>query len=153
MAIGSVKLVQNILFGTGGTQDTGAKFYITTFEKGSANASKLYKVPYSTTVTTAVGGVYETQTQMWQKKIKVAQARFYVESTVANNSFQMDLIDSKGNVISGSTFTYTFTTSQDMIQFNPAMTGEYGLALRITNLGSANMTFKKVELDLVEWGI
>lgn len=106
-------------------------------------------------------GVYETQTELFSKRISVSQIRVYTEPTVANNGFKIELIGSDGEVISNGTFTYNFAAGSDVTQlqgalerinFNPSIKTTFALGVRITNTGSANMTIKKVELDLSEEG-
>lgn len=109
----------------------------------------------------AVAGVYQTQTQMFTKKQIVKQIRVYTEPTVANNSFNIDLIASSGKISTNTSADYIYTpgTDQTLIQgsvtrinFNPQMAPDYGIGVRITNTGSANMVINKVELDVEEWG-
>lgn len=106
-------------------------------------------------------GLYETQTQLFSKRVGPSQIRVYTEPTVAGNAFQIDLISTDGNVIPSGTFTYNFGDIQDTqtgsnsvqrINFNPDIAATYGLGIRITNLGSTNMTIKKIELDYTEEG-
>lgn len=106
-------------------------------------------------------GVYETQNQLFSKKITIKQIRVYTEPTVASNGFQLDLIGNDGNVITNGTFTYTFAAgtdinslqgSLDRINFNPQMQDIYSLGVRITNTGTTNMTINKVEIDWEDSG-
>lgn len=101
-------------------------------------------------------GVYETQTQLFQKRIHVEQIRVYTETTVSGNGFQLDIIDVDGDSL--QTFTYSFVAGDDItrlqgglqrINFNPTADIGYGFGIRITNTGTTNMTIKKVEID---WG-
>lgn len=103
-------------------------------------------------------GVYETQTQMFQKRIHVEQIRVYTEPTIANNGFQLDIIGVDGDPITNGTFTYSFAAGTDItrlqgalqrINFNPSADAGYGFGIRLTNTGTTNMTIKKVEVD---WG-
>lgn len=103
-------------------------------------------------------GVYETQTQLFSKRIDVKQIRVYTEPTAANNGFQLDMIGSDGAVLSNGTFTYSFAAGSDetklqgaleRINFNPAAETSYALGIRVTNTGTSNMTIKKIEID---WG-
>jgi hypothetical protein len=106
-------------------------------------------------------GVYETQTQLFSKKIGVAQIRVYTEPTVTGNGFQIDLIGSDGAVIDNGTFNYSFAAGSDItalqgsmerINFNPNMKTTYALGVRVTNTGTTNMTIKKIEIDYAEEG-
>lgn len=104
----------------------------------------------------AIVGVYQTQTQMFPLKQTIKQIRVYCNPTVDRNEFQLDLIGPDGKIITNGTFGYTYTTgtditklqgSLDRINFNPAILNTYGIGLRFTNIGTANMTINKVEID------
>lgn len=110
---------------------------------------------------TPQSGVYETQTQLFSKRISIAQLRVYTEPTVAGNAFKIDLIGSDGNIIPNQTFTYAFgdvtdpqsgSTSLERINFNPDLKTQYALGIRVTNTGTTNMTIKKIELDIDDSG-
>lgn len=154
------QIVSNLFYGSSsagysGNQVGSAKIYFSTLETSSAptTAYKLYKF---TTVPTglgsAIGGVYETQQQLFSKKVLIQEVRFYCEPLVTNNAFQADLIGSDRGVLSGSSKTFTTGTSpvsvgQDYLWYKPTSAPTYSLGLRITNTGSANMVFNKVEID------
>ncbi len=139
------------------------KHYFSSFEVNnasntvSATTAKLQKFLVTSTGTgVPQPGVYETQTQLWSKKIEVKQIRVYTEPTVTGNGFQIDMIDSAGNVMNNGTFTYGYTSGTDVtlvqgsltrINFNPTAGDMYALGLRITNTGTTNMTIKKIEID------
>lgn len=124
---------------------------------GGGSFAKLYRFLINSTGTgTPQSGVYETQTQLFSKKITVKQIRVYTEPTVAGNGFQIDFIGSDGKVITNGTSTYTYSAGTDITQaqgpleridFNPSMKDTYALGMRITNTGSTNMTIHKVEID------
>lgn len=106
--------------------------------------------------TGAIAGVYQTQIQMFSKKMKVTQIRVYTNPTVSNNAFNLDLIGPDGKKIANGSFSYTFTAGSDItllqgavdrINFLASTAPFYGVGVRITNVGSANMTINKVELD------
>lgn len=106
-------------------------------------------------------GVYETQNQLFSKRISVKQVRVYTEGTAANNGFQLDLIGAGGNILSNGTFTYSYVAGSDetrlqgsmeRINFNPRARTTYSLGIRITNTGTVNMTIPKVEVDVEEEG-
>ena len=156
-------LVNNKFTGLNNTQssvfvDAYGKQYFSTYEyKTGAIKYKLYRFLVTPTgIGTPTLGVFETQTQLFSKRIAVKQIRVYTEPTVANNGFQLDLIGSDGAVITNGTFTYSFASGSDetrlqgaleRINFNPAMKDVYALGVRITNTGTVNMTVKKVEVD------
>ena len=100
-------------------------------------------------------GVYETQTQLFSKRVALSQIRVYCEPVVAGNAFQLDVIDVDGNPVQNGTFTYTYGDPADKnerINFNPGNKTMYGLGIRVTNTGSTNMTIKKIEIDYSEEG-
>lgn len=130
------------------------KQYFSTLEVSSTPTTKykLYKwFPVSTTIGTSVSGVYETQNQIFSRKITPKEVRVYGEPWVANNSFKIDLIGSDGNVITNSTKTFTvgsnLTAGDDFAWYNPAIKPVYVMGVRITNLGSANNVIMKIEID------
>lgn len=126
---------------------------------GVANTNKLMRFLVNSTGTgTSQPGVYETQTQIFSKRITVKQIRIYTEPTVSGNSFQLDFIGSDGNVITNGTFNYTYVAGTDITQtvgslerinFNSSMKDTYALAPRITNKGNTNMTVHKIEIDYI----
>lgn len=158
-------IVSNLFYGSSsagysGNQVGAAKLYLSTLETSSAPTTK-YKLYKFTTVPTglgtAIGGVYETQSQIFSKKVLPMQIRVYCDPLVANNSFKVDLIGSGGVIISGGTKTFTAGTAPDEVgndycwfDFNCEPT--YTLGLRITNVGSVNMVFEKVEIDISDGG-
>lgn len=106
-------------------------------------------------------GVYETQTQLFSKRIGITQIRVYTEPTIAGNGFQLDMVGSDGNIITNGTFNYTFAAgtneqqlqgSFERINFSPSTRTLYSLGIRITNTGSTNMTIKKIEIDYTQEG-
>lgn len=134
------------------------KHYVSAlFPNTGASLNKLYRfLINSTGLGSPQLGIYETQTQLFSKRITIKQIRVYTEPTVSGNGFQMDFIGSDGTVISNGTKTYTFASGTDITQlqgsleridFNPSMKDTYALAIRLTNTGSTNMTIKKVEID------
>lgn len=159
------KLVSNFGIGAstngyaGGVFGSG-KLYFSTLENSSAPTTeyKFYKFfPVSTTVGTPVAGVYETQTQLFTKKVKVSEVRIYGKAWVAGNGFRVDLIGSSGNPITNSTKLFsvdddTLVIGDDFAKYSPAMSPSYALGLRITNFGSTNWTGNKVEIDYEQAG-
>lgn len=106
-------------------------------------------------------GVYETQNQLFSKRIGISQLRVYTEPTVSGNGFQLDIIGGDGNVIDNGTFTYSFgsfvdpntnSNAVERINFNPGTKTLFTFGVRITNTGTTNMTIKKVEIDITEEG-
>lgn len=153
--------VSNYSFGasynayTGNVIGTGKIYFSTLENNGTTQKFRFYSflnVPYGTG--TAAGGVYETQTQIFGEKRQIKELRFYIEPLVANNSFQIDLIGSDGNVITDSLGVRQFTVGnpnavvgQDMLKYNPQVAPTYCLGVRITNLGTKNFVMHKMEID------
>lgn len=107
-----------------------------------------------------VAGSYETQTQMFSKKVKIPEVRIYTEPLVGGNDFIVDLIGSGGSVMAGGSqrfrvATGSVATGTDMVHFNPQIAPTYALGVRITNssvTGVANWTANKIEVDYSEAG-
>ncbi len=115
-----------------------------------------FDVAPSDTFSNPTLGVYETQNQLFSKKISIKQIRVYTEPTLANNGFQVDIIGGNGKLVTNGTFTYSFASGSDItrlqgslerINFNPSCQDLYSVGIRVTNSGSANMTINKIEVD------
>ncbi len=52
-------------------------------------------------------GVYETQNQLFSKRISLIEIRVYTEPTITGNGFQLDIIGGDGKVVSNGTFNYS----------------------------------------------
>lgn len=111
--------------------------------------------------TGAIAGVYQTQTQMFSQRRKITQIRVYTNPTASNNEFNLDLIGPDGKKITFGSFNYVYAAGTDVtnrqgaltrINFTPEINPSYGFGVRITNVGSANMTINKVELDHEPFG-
>lgn len=153
--------VPSIITGGTTTQPLGyGKHYISLIGPGFNGGTNVYKLFRFLVNSTGLGspqlGVYETQTQLFSKKITVKQIRVYTEPTISGNGFQMSFVGSDGSVITNGTFTYTYAAGTDVTQaqgsleridFNPSMKDSYALGMRLTNTGSVNMTIKKIEID------
>lgn len=157
-------IVSNLFYGSSsagysGNQVGSAKLYFSTLETSSAPTTK-YKLYKFTTVPTglgtAIGGVYETQNQIFSKKVSVSEVRVYGEPWVTNNSFKIELIGSSNNAITNGDKTFTvgtnLTSGADYAWYSPGIAPTYAIGLRITNLGSVNNVITKVEIDTVEAG-
>lgn len=135
------------------------KHYFSVWETSAATQTqyRLFRFLITPTGTgTPQLGVYETQTQLFSKRVTIEEIRVYTEPTAANNGFKVDCIDSDGSVITNGTFNYTYAAgtdptllqgAQERVDFIPAMKDVYALGLRITNTGTTNMTIKKIEVD------
>jgi hypothetical protein len=152
-------VVSNLFYGASSAGYTGnkvgsAKVYFSTLETDSGPTTK-YKFYKFTTVPTGAGipiaGVYETQSQLFSEKITIKEVRVYTKPLVASNEFKIELIGSDAGVITNSNKTFTVGTNvsvgDDVESYNPDMNQTYVLGARITNSGTANMTFKKIEID------
>ena len=136
------------------------KIYYSVLETSSAptTAYKLYKWPiFPTGLGTAItDGLFQTQNQLFSKKVTLKQVRVYGQPWVTNNAFTIDLIGSNDIVIPGSSQTFTAGTNlvvgDDFAWYNPASEPVYSLGLRITNAGTANHVIQKVEIDYDDKG-
>lgn len=136
-----------------------SKIYFSTLESsdGPTTAYRFYK--WNMSVATVVplvsdaidAGVYQTQVQLFSKKITIKEVRVYGEPWVADNEFTVDLIGSGGNTIGGSSKTFTagtnLTIGNDFAWYTPDCKPTYQIGLSVTNSGTANHTINKVEID------
>lgn len=141
-----------------------AKLYYSTVQgsvSGTANyEQRLWKFTTAPIGTASVvAGVYETQTQMFSKKITVNEVRVYTDPLIGGNDFIIDLIGSGGSVLSGGSQNFTVGTNvtalDDRVRFNPTIAPTYVLGIRVTNAsitGVANWTANKIEVDYSEAG-
>lgn len=137
------------------TAGYGQHYFSTLDVAPGSTLRNLYKFNFPPTgIGTPQFGVYETQTQLFSKKIIVKQIRVYTEPTAVNNQFSIYLVGNDGNLISSNTYFYQAGTdvtklqgSLERIDFNPAMGSTYAVGVRIINQGSTNMTIKKIEVD------
>lgn len=140
-----------------------SKLYFTTSESSDGNAAndieRLWKFSmFPTGAGSAIGGVYDTQVQLFSKKITAKEVRIYGEPWVANNSFRVGLIGSNGASIAGTSKLFevgnssTLSAGNDYAWYTPQMQPTYALGFSITNIGIVNNTITKVEVDFVEAG-
>lgn len=136
----------------GGSPDTDQKFY------------KFMTAP--TGLGPAINGVYETQQEtslklfrsIVSKKFKPTLIRFYLTPLVANNSFKIDIIGADGNPMVGGSQTFTVgippvAIGDDLVQYTPQTGPTFSMGIRITNLGTANWSGSKLEVEYEEFGI
>lgn len=138
------------------------KMYYSTVEASSGTTKyKFYKwSTFPTGLGNALVGnaqaLFQTQNQLFPKKVSIKEVRIYGQPWVTNNAFQIDLIGSNDSPISGGTKLFTAGTNMsigdDRVWYNPAMEPIYSLALRITNQGIANHVINKVEIDYLDAG-
>jgi len=134
-----------------------SKVYFSSFEiSDSTSAYRLYKwnpSPSSSVPSGSpfVGAIYQTQTQLFSKKITIKEARIYGEPWVNGNSFLIDLIGSSGGAISGGSMTFTagsnLTSGEDFAWYTPDCAPTYALGVAITNEGNTNHVINKIEID------
>lgn len=129
-------------------------------QSGSVMTLNRINIP-STGTGNAGSGSYETQNQLFSKRIAVSEIRVYCDPTQASQRFQIEVIGGDGNVVDNGTFTYNFgditdpatgSTAVERINFNCSMKTLYSCGLRISNLGTKNMKIKKIEVDYSEEG-
>jgi len=157
-------VVSNLFYGSSSAGYTGnqigsAKLYFSTLET-SVTPTTTYKFYKFTTVPTGLGtaiaGVYETQNQLFSKKIKIGEVRLYCAPLVANNVITVELIGSNEGVIAGSSKTFTAGSTNavgtDYLWYSPEVAPTYTIGLRLTNSGSKNMIINKVEVDYDDLG-
>lgn len=129
-------------------------------QSGSVVTLNRINVP-PTGIGNAATGSYETQNQLFSKKIGITQIRVYCEPTVTNNRFQIEIIGGDGNTIDNGTFTYQYgditdpgtgSASVERINFNPDTKTLFSCGLRINNLGTKNIVIRKIEIDYTDSG-
>lgn len=136
-----------------------SQLYFSTLET-SATTTK-YKLYSWAAVPTGEGdalvdGVYQTQTQLFSKKVQIKEVRVYGQPWVADNSFTIDLIGSAGTPIPGASKTFTagsnLTIGDDFAWYTPQSAPTYAIGLRVTNNGIANHFINKIEIDYAQGG-
>lgn len=130
------------------------KIYYSTIETSASPSTKyrLYKWhPTPVGTGNAMPGVYQTQNQVFSKKIQTQEVRIYGDPWVLGNSFAVSLIGSGDQVIPGSYQEFTvgtnLTAGDDFAWYVPAIAPQYSVGLRIENLGATNMVINKAEID------
>lgn len=136
-----------------------AKVYFSTLETSAGPTTKyrLYKwSPIPTTNGTAISGIYQTQKQIFSKKIQIKEVRIYGAPWVANNEFTIDMVGSDGAPIPGGSKTFTagsnLTIGNDFAWYTPQAAPTFCVGLRVTNSGTANHVISKVEIDFSSGG-
>lgn len=150
----SNRLFAQEAFGYANNISGTAKLYYSTQEQPATYTTSLVqKLWRFETVPNGVGsvlaGVYETQNQLFSKKVKPGEIRFYTEPLVANNAFTLAILNSGSSIIAQNTYTVGTNVSagDDLIRFKPEIAPTQAVGLRITNSGSANWTGLKAEID------
>lgn len=122
---------------------------------GAAQVANLWRFHFvSTGVGSVLAGVYETQNQLFSKKVKLGEVRFYTEPLAANNAFTLAILNSGSSIVAQNTYTVGSGVSagDDLIRFKPEIAPTQAVGFRITNSGSANWTGLKIEADYEEAG-
>lgn len=153
----------NNLYGT-------SKIYFSTLEYSPITGTtyKLYKwrpvisPQINPSSNILLDAVYQTQSEIFPKKIKVSEVRVYGNPWVADNSFQIEIIGPTslgGNEGNPRTFTASATPAlgamvigDDTVVYNFVSEPTYTMGLKITNKGPTNHVINKVEIDYTEWG-
>lgn len=134
-----------------------SKLYFSTLETSAAPTTKYRFWKWSLApsglgnAVTGGAGIYQTQNQVFSKKVLPKEIRVYGEPWVANNAFTIDLIGSAGTPITGGSKSFVagtnLTIGDDFAWYTPATSPTYAIGLRITNDGTANNLITKVEID------
>lgn len=142
----------------GGVYGT-AKYYFSTLEtsSGPTTAYRFYRwSPVPTGSGTPQLGVYQTQNQVFSKKVQIKEVRVYAEPWVADNAFTVDLVGSAGTPMAGASKSFvagtSLTVGDDYSWYNPTCAPTWMTGLRITNDGTANHLISKVEIDYSQGG-
>lgn len=145
------------LFGT-------SKIYFSTLETSATPTTKyrLYKWKPITSTQVApstniiIDAIYQTQTQLFSKKVDISQVRIYGEPWVSGNSFLIDLIGSDNNPIAGGSYTFTagsnLTIGNDYAWYDPSTAPTFAIGVAVTNKGTTNHVISKIEIDYSDGG-
>jgi hypothetical protein len=132
--------------------------YFSTMETSSAPTTKYRLYKWSATNNglnrASSYNYYQTQAQIFSKKIIVKEVRVYGDPWVANNEFSVDLLGSGDNVLHTETMTAgsNLTIGDDFYWFNPVTKPTYKLSVGIMNIGTANNVIDKIEIDYATAG-
>lgn len=96
--------------------------------------------------------IYQTQTQMFSKRVLPTEVRIYSDPWISGNSFEVSLIGPDGEQIAGSIKTFdtadsTLAVGDDFSWYTPRTKPTYAIGLRVMNLGTTNHIINKVEID------
>lgn len=147
----------NNIFGT-------SKFYFSTLETSSAPTTEygFYKWILNTSPsvsqgTPLVGAIYQTQNEVFSKKVTIKEVRVYGDPWAMGNSYSVDLIGSGGNVITNGSNTFTTQNTDssapmyvgtDYAWWLPVgLAPTYSIGALVTNLGETNHVINKIEID------
>lgn len=149
--------------GYSGSQYSAAKYYISALETSSSTtAYKLYKwqpvfTPLDENISAQLDSIYQTQNQMFSKKVQIKQVRVYGQPWVANNSFTIQLIGSSGSPMTNGEKTFAIgsglTVGEDFAYWTPQVAPTYTLGVAIINKGTVNHVIDKIEIDYAAGGL
>jgi len=134
------------------------KIYVSAIESdGDTVTSNFYRFDLYPTGSGSTVGVYETQTQLFSKKIQPKQVRIYLEPVTANIGFSVALIGIDGNVINGTEQIISIANGniklgETLAQYDPKSNATTAIGLRITNITETTPYIHKVEIDYVPQG-
>lgn len=104
-------------------------------------------------------GVYETQHQVFSRKIKPTEVRAYFEpagALAAGVSFKIDLIGIDGSVLTGGTYTFSssnqITATSNTGQYPCAVGATPVMGVRVTNVGIYTPFIHRIEIDYTKYG-
>lgn len=162
-----------------GNQFGTSKIYFSTLETSATPTVKYrlfkWRLITSPTITGQVpvvpppiteAPIYQTQTQMFTKRVQVKEVRVYADPWIANNAFEISLIGPHGEQIPGSIAEFNTATlptattdtdkalliGEDFCWYNPRIAPQYAIGLRFMNLGTTNHMINKVEIDIDDGG-
>lgn len=126
--------------------------YFSTLETSDAptTAYRFYSWPlFPAGLGTPTLGYYETQTQLFSKKVQIKEVRIYGDPWIANNAFNIYMIGSGQQVLHTQTFTAgtNLTVGADYAWYTPQIAPTYALGIGIENAGTTNHTINKIEID------
>ena len=135
------------------------KIYFSTTEFSPDGFTRFRTYDFLTTpigTRSVLGGVWESQNEVFSKKVKPTEVRLYTEPlTTSDISFKLDLVNTISSVLASQTFTAgtsPVSLNDDHVWWNPQVSPGTSWGLRITNLGSKNWVGLKAEIDFVESG-
>ena len=147
----------NMIFGT-------PKIYFSTFETSDTptTAYRFYRwsPPSSISYDTGdalVDAIYQTQSQVFSRKVLIKELRFYVDPLTSGASFTVDIIGAGGTAMTNGSKTFTAGTApvsagDDYIWWNPQIGPTYMIGLLFTNASATNHTINKIEIDYDDRG-
>lgn len=136
-----------------------SKVYYSTLETSDLTTGyKLYSWnPISTPFDSSAPlseAVYQTQHQMFPRKIGISEVRVYGGPWQAGMAFTIDLINASttDTALTNGSKTFTagsnITVGDNFCWFNPSTEPTYGFAVRVTNAGTTNFVIDKIEVDV-----